>query len=174
MTIAWWITGRLARLDKRTQTQSSTALKKAQQQVRNSLVHDLAASTADPLARDLILKEFLVQIETPPPDEISDAQQDSIKREVENSTTALKERLEYIEGRLPGESTVEQIATVNDAILGARVEELQRSIERLESKLLSKWDVAKTVFTIMGALVAVAGLVFTVLKFVAESGASGP
>ncbi|MCK4501225.1 hypothetical protein KAU11_12060 [Candidatus Babeliales bacterium] len=158
---------RLSKLQRKSLTQSRNAWKKAQQELRNKMVHDLAMNIEDRQTKDLILKEFIVHLESSASNDIAVAQQDSIKREVEDRTTVLKERLENIEKKFPEESTLEKVASVNDAILGTKIEELQRSIERIESKLFSKWDIAKIVFTIIGSLGALVGLTITVIKFVA-------
>ena len=140
-------------------------LRNAQQEVRNKLVHDLAMSIEDRQTRELILKEFIVHLESSAPTQIAAAQQEEIKKQVEERTEVLKQRLETIEKRFPKESTLEKIASVNDAILGTKVEELQRAIERIESKLLTKWDVAKIVFTIVGALGALIGVALAIIKY---------
>jgi uncharacterized membrane protein YeaQ/YmgE (transglycosylase-associated protein family) len=159
---------RLSKLQKKSLTQASEALRNAQNEVRNKMVHDLAMSIEDRQIRDLILKEFIVHLESSAANAIAAFQQDNIKREVEERTAALKERLESIERKFPEESTLEKIATVNDAILGTKIEELQRSLERIENKLLSKWDVAMIVFTIIGSLGALVGLTITVIQFLAK------
>jgi len=138
------------------------------------MVHDLAMSVEDRQTRDLILREFIVHLESSTANEVTALQQDSIKREVEERTAALRKRLDSIERKFPEESTLEKIASVNDAILGTKIEELQRSIERIESKLLSKWDVAKIVFTIIASLGALVGLTITVIMFVTKAGITSP
>jgi hypothetical protein len=89
-----------------------------------------------------------------------------IRREVEAAITALQGRLEQIEQRFPEEATLEKIATVNDAILATKIEQLEKSIENLESKLLTKWDVATIVFAVFAAIGGVAGVIFAVANFV--------
>lgn len=106
--------------------------------------------------------------------EIEELQKDSIQKEVEDRASILKERLESIEKRFPEESTLEKIASVNDAILGTKVEEIQKSTEMLESKLITKWDVAKIVFTITGSLGALVGLTITIIKFASDLGITSP
>lgn len=155
------VTNRLSKSQKK----SLSEARKTQKEVRNKMVHDLAMTIEDNQTRDLILKEFIVHLESSATNERALFQQDSIKREVENRTSALKERLEGIEKRFPSESTLEKIASVNDAILGTKIEELQKAIDRIESKLISKWDVAKIVFIIIGSLGALVGLVIAVIKF---------
>ncbi len=55
---------------------------------------------------------------------------------------------------------------MNDAILATKVEQLQKSIEQLDSRILTKWDVATIVFAVMAAIGVVAGVIFAVANFV--------
>lgn len=91
---------------------------------------------------------------------------EEIEEEVQSEVTVLQERLERIEQRFPEESTVEKISSINDAILATRVEQLQRSLDNLESRLITKWDVVTVVFVVLGAVGVVAGAIFTIANFV--------
>ena len=55
-----FIADRRSILQKQALIQSREALKKAQQEVRNKMVHDLAMNIEDRQARDLILKGFII------------------------------------------------------------------------------------------------------------------
>jgi hypothetical protein len=55
---------------------------------------------------------------------------------------------------------------MNDAILATKVEQLQKSIERLEDQTLTKWDIVTIVFMVIAAVGGLAGVVFTVANFV--------
>jgi hypothetical protein len=94
------------------------------------------------------------------------ASADDVKREAQNVITSFQERLERMEQRFPEEATVDKIASINDAILGTKVEQLQKSLEQLESRMLTKWDVATIVFTVITAIGGLAVLVFVVANFV--------
>lgn len=90
--------------------------------------------------------------------------------EVERAVSALEERLHAVEKRFPDSATIDKISSVNDAIMATKLEELQRSLERIEKRFdaekVSKWDVATIVFTIIGSIGAVIGIVFGIIKFV--------
>lgn len=172
--IAGLIAELFSKAQKKSLEQSREVFKKTQQEYRNKIVHDLATNIEDTQTRDLILKEFIVHLESSATNEIAELQKDSIQKEVEDRTSTLKERLESIEKRFPEESTLDKIASVNDAILGTKVEEIQKSIEMLESKLITKWDVAKIVFTIIGSLGALVGLTITIIKFASNLGITSP
>ena len=160
--IAGLVSERLSRSSKRTLNQFRETLRQEQREIRNKMVHNILVSSDDVDELDFVLQEFGVSA----PNEIADSEQYGFEKEMEDRTSALKERLENIEKRFPAESTLEKIASVNDAILGTRLEELQKSVERIESKLFSKWDVAKIVFLIIGSLGALVGLTFTTIEFV--------
>ncbi|MCH7922725.1 MAG: hypothetical protein IH975_06820 [Nitrospinae bacterium] len=87
------------------------------------------------------------------------------KEEVERQFSTLKEQIDRIEARFPDEATIDKVATVNEAILANSVERLAESLRRLEEKLLTKWDVARIVFTIIGALGGLIALTLTIIKF---------
>jgi hypothetical protein len=90
--------------------------------------------------------------------------------ETQRAVMALNERLRAIEDRFPDSNLIDKLSSVNDAIMATKLEELQRSFERLEKRLdaekVSKWDVATIVFTILGSLGAIVGLIFGIIKFV--------
>ncbi|MFX0141398.1 MAG: hypothetical protein ACFFDN_47610 [Candidatus Hodarchaeota archaeon] len=88
--------------------------------------------------------------------------EDKVKKQLDE----IKNRVEQIEKRFPEESTLEKIASVNDAILGTTVETLSESIKRIEEKLLTKWDVAKIVFQILSGLGILIGIVFAIINFI--------
>jgi hypothetical protein len=91
---------------------------------------------------------------------------EEIRKEAEEAVSVFRERLEQVERRFPEESTLEKIASINDAILATKVEQLQKSIEQLEDRILTKWDVATIVFMVIAAVGGLAGVVFTVANFV--------
>lgn len=99
------------------------------------------------------------------------ASQEEIKELVESRVSTLQARIEEIENRFPRETTLEKIASVNDAILATNLENLTESVKRIEEKMLTSWDVAKIVFLIIGALVGLAGFVLAVVRYLAPAGA---
>jgi uncharacterized membrane protein YccC len=95
-----------------------------------------------------------------------DFEMGSVRREVESAVETFRERLERIEERFPEEATLEKIASINDAILATKIELLEKSIESLESRILSKWDVAMVFFQVIGTIGVIAAIIFTVATFV--------
>jgi hypothetical protein len=92
-----------------------------------------------------------------------------IETEANKKFEELKKRIEGIEKRFPKEATLEKIASVNDAILATKVEALSDAINRIEKKLLTKWDVVKIVFEILAALGVLVGIGFAIANYVAGS-----
>lgn len=91
---------------------------------------------------------------------------EEIREEVQGAVTAFQERLERIEQRFPEEATLEKIASINDAILATKLEYLDKSLKEIESRFLTKWDVATIVFAVIGGIGVAAGVIFTVANFV--------
>jgi hypothetical protein len=91
---------------------------------------------------------------------------EEMREEFERMLTAFRDRLEQIEQRFPEEAAIDKYASVNEAILDTKIEQLQKSIENLESRILTKWDVATVVFALLGAIGVVAGIIFAVANFV--------
>jgi hypothetical protein len=84
----------------------------------------------------------------------------------EEAVTALHKRLERVEQRFPEEATLEKIASINDAILATKIEQLEKSLGLLDSRMVTKWDVATIVFAVIGAIGVIAGAIFAVANFV--------
>jgi len=91
---------------------------------------------------------------------------ESVKKEIHEIREAFQERLERIEQRFPEEATLEKIASINDAILATKIEQLEKSVEELGNRILSKWDVATIVFAVIASVGGVAGAIFAVANFV--------
>jgi membrane protein YqaA with SNARE-associated domain len=89
---------------------------------------------------------------------------EQIKTEVEALMASLKERLRRIEQRFPAEATLEKVASVNDAIMATKLENLEASINRLQDQQLSRWDVALVVFAMLGGFGTLIGILVAVLK----------
>lgn len=91
---------------------------------------------------------------------------EEMREEVEGILIAFRDRLEQIERRFPEEAAIDRYASVNEAVLDTKMEQLQKSIENLESRILTKWDVATVVFALFGAIGVVASTIFAVANFV--------
>ncbi len=76
----------------------------------------------------------------------------------------LKERLQAIENRFPDEASIDKIASINDALFAQRIDQLSERLDKIEEKILSKWDVATIVSIIASGIFAVVGATYAVLK----------
>lgn len=92
-----------------------------------------------------------------------------IKQHFQERFSGLQERLERIEMRIPEGATLDKLASVNDAILATNIESLSQAVGRLETRILTKWDIAKIVFLIVGSIIGVASLVVAVLRYILAS-----
>jgi hypothetical protein len=88
-----------------------------------------------------------------------------IQKEIDTRVESLKERIEEIENRFPEQSTIDKIASVNDAILATQIENLEKTLKKLEEKLLTRWDVVKIVFQIIAALSALIGVILALITY---------
>ena len=88
-----------------------------------------------------------------------------IQGKIDESIVTLNERIENIEKRFPEQDTVDKIASVNEAVLGTKIDNLTLTIQKLEEKLLSRWDVVKIVFQIIAALSALIGIILALATF---------
>lgn len=89
---------------------------------------------------------------------------EQVRTEVEDKMAEVRGRLEAIEMRFPGDATIDKIASINDALFAQRIEQLTTRIEKLEEKLLTKWDVALTVSIVAAGIFAVVSATYAVLK----------
>lgn len=88
-----------------------------------------------------------------------------IEEQVNARVNELKKRIEGIEARFPKEATLEKIASVNDAILATQLEAISESINVMRDNMLTKWDVAKVVFSILAALGVIVAIIFALLNW---------
>lgn len=91
-----------------------------------------------------------------------------VEAEVNSKIEEMNKRIETIEARLPKDDTLDKLASINDAILATQMEALAESVKRLQEKALTKWDVAKVVFTILGALGVTIGIVLGIMNLVQQ------
>lgn len=92
-----------------------------------------------------------------------------IEAEVNSRTEELNKRIETIEARLPKEATLDKLASINDAILATQIEALTESVNDLKKNTLTKWDVAKVVFAILGALGIISGIIIGISNVIQQS-----
>ena len=79
---------------------------------------------------------------------------------VDHRLSKLEEKLQRIDKRFPDESTIEKIASVNDAILATKIEALFNSVDDIKRNMLTNWDIVKVVFGILTALGVLTGMIF--------------
>ena len=90
--------------------------------------------------------------------------EEEIKKEIETKINTISERISKIESRFPEEAKLEKIASINDALLCERIDQLNKQIEILEKKSLTKWDVVIVVSAIIGGIAFVVGAMYGILK----------
>ncbi len=93
---------------------------------------------------------------------------EEVRREIDQQLDEFQERLSKIESRFPEDSKLEKIASINDALLSERIDQLSKQVENLEKRVLTKWDVALTVSTIIVGIAFVVGATYTIMKYVGE------
>ena len=91
---------------------------------------------------------------------------ENVQKEIDDHLAELREGLAKIESRFPEEAKLEKIASINDALLSERIDQLAKQVENLEQRVLSKWDVALTVSTIIAGIAFVVGATYAVLKII--------
>ena len=89
-----------------------------------------------------------------------------IEVKIETKLNDIQNRMNQIENRFPADSSLDKIASINDAILAKSIETISESIKNIEKKLLSKWDVAKVFFQILTALGVLISIILAVKEFV--------
>lgn len=94
--------------------------------------------------------------------------EERIRIDTDNYLNDLIERVENIERRFPDESKIEKIASINDALLSERIDQLKEQFDRLDGKLLTKWDIAVIVSTIIGGISAIVAMTYGFLKFIGK------
>jgi membrane protein YqaA with SNARE-associated domain len=134
--------------------------------LRAALAKDLVESIEDEATREQLQQKVMANLMPAMTAHLVGMSKTEVQQEVNASTESLKQRIEQIEQRLPDRNVVDKIASVNEAVLATHVELLQEAVKRLEEKMLSKWDVAAVVFTVIAALGGLVGLTLTIIKFV--------
>jgi DNA-binding FrmR family transcriptional regulator len=114
-----------------------------------------------------VASQLLKEVEQGIVEGVSDREglsREQVRKEVEHRMTEVQGRLEAIEKRFPDDATIDKIVTINDALFAQRIEQLSTRIEKLEEKMLTKWDVALIVSTVVAGIFAVVGATYAVLK----------
>lgn len=84
--------------------------------------------------------------------------------EVEEKMGDLTQRLQTLENRLPSDTLIDKITSINEALLALRTEQLSERIIKLENNQLTKWDVAITLSVLLGGILTIVGTTYSVLK----------
>lgn len=79
--------------------------------------------------------------------------------ELRKLISLLEARLEAIEDRLPDTESIDKIASVNDAILATKLEEVDRTLTRLEQNQMTTGRVFGLISAFLGVLFALAALI---------------
>tara|TARA_R110001592_G_scaffold118279_1_gene320659 strand:- start:3039 stop:3566 length:528 start_codon:yes stop_codon:yes gene_type:complete len=85
--------------------------------------------------------------------------------EIEEKIEEIKRQVQAVESRFPNSTEIDKYASVNDAIFNERLDQFSKRIERIESKMLSQWDVAIVVSSLIGGAFAVVAATYAVLEF---------
>jgi len=86
----------------------------------------------------------------------------------------LAERIQEIEKRFPDANTIDKVSSVNEAVLAVYVENLRKTLDKLERDTLTSWDVAKIFFLILAALGVTTGIVFGAITLIGSSQGTPP
>lgn len=76
----------------------------------------------------------------------------------------LRGEIAQIKERLPDEAVIDKVASINEALLAKGLENVQRALERLEDRTLTRWDVVTVVFAVLAAVAATVGAVVAITK----------
>jgi len=87
-----------------------------------------------------------------------------MQKEIQRQMAEVTDRVKRIEDRFPPEAQIEKVASINDALLAERIDQLSKQIQAIESRILSKWDVALTASAIITGLMVIVGATYAVLK----------
>jgi len=87
---------------------------------------------------------------------------------IENELEQFRDRISKIEERFPPEAQLDKIASIDDAVFSLRIDQLAKHIDALESRLLSRWDVAVIVSSMIGGIFAIVAATYAVISFFAK------
>ncbi len=94
---------------------------------------------------------------------------EEVQAEIDKQFFEFQECLSKIESRFPDNSQIEKIVSINDALLAERIGQLSKQMEFLEKRMLSKWDVAFTVSSIIAGIGFVVGATYAIIRFMGKS-----
>lgn len=92
------------------------------------------------------------------------APEDQIAGRINERIKAIRERVDEIESRYPEEDSLERMVSVNEALLSERIDQISIQVQAFENKVLSRWDVALIVSTVLTGVLSIAGGTYAVLS----------
>lgn len=128
--------------------------------------HSLETS-GEPIPQDEIVQQLENRILTRLKDH-PNSSDEAIKAEVRQDLKEFKDRIAKIESRFPDESKLDKIASINDALLSERIDQVKERLDKLEEKALTRWDVALTVSAIIGGISFVVAATYGIIKFIGK------
>jgi hypothetical protein len=78
----------------------------------------------------------------------------------------LEKRISAVEALFPPSSEIDKYATVNDALLDSGLSHLRARVIAIEAQMLTRWEIAIVVFSILAALSVLTGAVFGIAAYV--------
>ncbi|MEW8403986.1 MAG: hypothetical protein AB2689_10990 [Candidatus Thiodiazotropha taylori] len=127
-------------------------------QLRHQIVGEEAS---EPLTEKLI-----AQVEDSLLERISDLDglsKSDVRNEIDKKVSDIRSRIEQIENRFPDSDTIDKISSINDALFAERIELLAKRLDSIESKMLSKWDVAIIVSAMVVGISFVVGATYSII-----------
>jgi len=91
-----------------------------------------------------------------------------VKSELDHELSQFRDRVKRIEDRFPSDAELDKIASINDALLSERIDQLAKRMESLEARTLSRWDVTVVVSAIIGGIATVVASTVAVVQFLAK------
>ncbi|MEX2499832.1 MAG: hypothetical protein WD397_13265 [Wenzhouxiangellaceae bacterium] len=92
------------------------------------------------------------------------ASDEEISDRINERLKVLKDRLTEIEKRYPDEGSIERTVSVNEALISERIDQLAVQTQALEAKMLSRWDVAMIVSTVLTGILSISGGTYAVFS----------
>ncbi|TXT37279.1 MAG: Uncharacterized protein FD135_3725 [Comamonadaceae bacterium] len=165
---AWFLKGILVKSKNRNRDKIHEAARNYLAQIRFNVGGvGIQYSIEKLLPRIQVANQLLVDVEHGIAAEVSEHEELSeiqLKLELDERITEVRERLESIEKRLPSDATIDKISSINDALFAQLIEQLSTRLDKLEDKLLTKWDVAQIVSVVVAGIFTVVGTTYAVLK----------
>lgn len=129
--------------------------------LRRALAPDAGAS---PLSTPELLRRMEDQIVTRVAATSCCLAREEVQQEIDDQLTILQERLHQIESRFPGRTAPDLIASLNEALLSERIDQVAKQVQSIERRVLSKWDVALTVSAMIAGIAFVVGATYAILR----------